>query len=135
MGSSRARPRTRVPCVGRQVLNHCTTREALMWTISKVFIELATTLPLFYVLALRPRGMWDPSSPTRYPTPHPLHWKAKSQPLDRQGSPLVPVFNSFKYTRRSGTAGSHGNSKLYFLRKCQIVFPQRLNHFALSSAI
>ena len=28
VGSSWARARTRVPCIGRQILNHCTTREA-----------------------------------------------------------------------------------------------------------
>ena len=33
VGSSRTRARTRVPCVGRQVLNHCTTREALLLQI------------------------------------------------------------------------------------------------------
>ena len=27
MGSSRTRARTPVPCIGRQILNHCTTRE------------------------------------------------------------------------------------------------------------
>ena len=29
VGSSRTRARTRVPCIGRQILNHCTTREVL----------------------------------------------------------------------------------------------------------
>ena len=28
MGSSWTRARTRVPCIGRQILNHCATREA-----------------------------------------------------------------------------------------------------------
>ena len=28
MGSSRTRARTRVPCIGRRILNYCTTREA-----------------------------------------------------------------------------------------------------------
>ena len=28
VGSSQTRARTRVPCIGRQILNHCTTREA-----------------------------------------------------------------------------------------------------------
>ena len=28
VGSSRTRARTRVPCIGRQILNHCTTKEA-----------------------------------------------------------------------------------------------------------
>ena len=29
VGSSRTRARTHVPCIGRWILNHCTTREAL----------------------------------------------------------------------------------------------------------
>ena len=29
VGSSRTRARTRVPCIGRRIPNHCTTREAL----------------------------------------------------------------------------------------------------------
>ena len=36
-----------------------------MWTIFKVFIELITTLFLFYVLVFWPQGMWDLNSPTR----------------------------------------------------------------------
>ena len=35
-----------------------------MWTIFKVFIELVTTLFLFYVLVFWPQGMWDLNSPT-----------------------------------------------------------------------
>ena len=31
-GSSRTRARTRVPCIGRRILNHCVTREAL-WVL------------------------------------------------------------------------------------------------------
>ena len=34
VGSSRARARTRVPCIGRRILNHCATREARV----KVFL-------------------------------------------------------------------------------------------------
>ena len=39
VGSSRTRARTRVPCVGRQILNHCTTREvqnAVLLTLKAV---------------------------------------------------------------------------------------------------
>ena len=32
MGSSQTRARTRVPCIGRQILNHCATREALFFS-------------------------------------------------------------------------------------------------------
>ena len=31
VGSSRTRARTRVPCIGRQILNHCATREVLKY--------------------------------------------------------------------------------------------------------
>ena len=31
VGSSRTRARTRVPCIGRRILNHCATREAQSW--------------------------------------------------------------------------------------------------------
>ena len=33
VGSSQTRARTRVPCLGRQILNHCATREAQKWHI------------------------------------------------------------------------------------------------------
>ena len=32
VGSSQTRARTRVPCIGRQILNHCATREAHLET-------------------------------------------------------------------------------------------------------
>ena len=31
VGSSQTRARTRVPCISRQILDHCATREALSW--------------------------------------------------------------------------------------------------------
>ena len=35
VGSSQTRARTRVTCIGRQILNHCATREALISTLLK----------------------------------------------------------------------------------------------------
>ena len=32
VGSSQTRARTRVPCIGRQILNHCATREAPLYS-------------------------------------------------------------------------------------------------------
>ena len=37
VGSSQTRARTRVPCIGRQILYHCATREALNTLNSPVF--------------------------------------------------------------------------------------------------
>ena len=37
VGSSQTRARTRVPCIGRQTLNHCTTREAQKFLILMKF--------------------------------------------------------------------------------------------------
>ena len=34
VGSSQTRARTRVPCIGRQILNHCATREAPIQVLS-----------------------------------------------------------------------------------------------------
>ena len=33
VGSSQTRARTRVPCIGRQILNHCATREAPVYVV------------------------------------------------------------------------------------------------------
>ena len=37
VGSSQTRARTRVPCIGRQTLNHCATREAHMMFLLTIF--------------------------------------------------------------------------------------------------
>ena len=37
VGSSQTRARTRVPCTGRQTLNHCATREALGLSFNPLF--------------------------------------------------------------------------------------------------
>ena len=39
VGSSQTRARTRVPCIGRQILNHCTTREA-PWSFIKYYFPI-----------------------------------------------------------------------------------------------
>ena len=38
VGSSQTRAQTRVPCISRQILNHCTTREAL-FTFSAILVR------------------------------------------------------------------------------------------------
>ena len=48
VGSSQTRAGSRVPCIGRQILNHCATREALV---------------LFLVFFLASRGMRESSFP------------------------------------------------------------------------
>ena len=40
VGSSQTRARTRVPCIGRQILNHCATREAPKLQLFKKIIYL-----------------------------------------------------------------------------------------------
>ena len=43
VGSSRTRPRTRVPCIGRRVLNHCATREVPGQAIFSLFCQFIMT--------------------------------------------------------------------------------------------
>ena len=38
VGSSQTRARTRVPCIGRQILNHCATREAPLYNFYFCFM-------------------------------------------------------------------------------------------------
>ena len=41
VGSSQTRARTRVPCIGRRILNHCATREALLSFLSNLLITVS----------------------------------------------------------------------------------------------
>ena len=78
VGSSWTRAQTRVPCVGRQILNHCATREVPGLLLFGGF---------FFFLAML-HGMWDLSSPTRDQTLalpavqawSPNHWTAREFP-------------------------------------------------------
>ena len=56
VGSSQTRARTRVPYTGRQILNHCTTREALQGTFKKqkAIHEHGISLPYPDLLLLPP---------------------------------------------------------------------------------
>ena len=57
-----------------------------MWMIFKVFIELVTVLLLFNVLVFLAKSHMGSWLPNQGSNPHPLFWKVKSEPLDRQGS-------------------------------------------------
>ena len=62
------------------------SKDFLMWTILKVFIQFVTLLLRFSILVFWPLGRWGLRSPTRVLTCIPLHYKVKTQPLDHQGS-------------------------------------------------
>ena len=47
VGSSQTRARTRVPCIGRQILNHCATREAPVFLVLSSY-SLADIRVYFY---------------------------------------------------------------------------------------
>ena len=44
-GSSRTRAGTRVPCIGRRILNHCATREAPAWVLKPPLPNCDTVPP------------------------------------------------------------------------------------------
>ena len=54
VGSSRTRARTRVPCTGRQILNHCTTREvpSLHLKTKQFILKVGWLLPGLFSLFL-----------------------------------------------------------------------------------
>ena len=53
VGSSQTRARTRVPCIGGQILNHCATREAPVSSVVKTFFISSTRCSL---IRCPPRG-------------------------------------------------------------------------------
>ena len=53
VGSSQTRAQTRVPCIGRRILNHCTTREALRWYFSVLLITLWSPFERYFSLFSR----------------------------------------------------------------------------------
>ena len=81
VGSSRTRARTRVPCTGRRILNHCATREVPIFSFPNLYahghssswcVGLSLSRPLIVEHRLRTRrlsscgsqaqllrGMWD----------------------------------------------------------------------------
>ena len=56
VGSSQTRARTRVPCIGRQILNHCTTTEALHILLIVVMFLIVTRHLPFGMWAVRWKG-------------------------------------------------------------------------------
>ena len=113
MVSSRTRARTLVPCVGRQVLNHCATREAFhsfLWLKNiPLYVYITYYLPIHLLM-----DTWFVS--TFWLLWIMLIWFCV------QVSIWVPVFNSFGCILRCGIAGLYGNSMFNFLRNCQTVF-------------
>ena len=66
VGSSRTRARTRVPCIGRQILNHCATREALICILLISFCNYLFLILLIsscWICFLGKRVIW-PIHPT-----------------------------------------------------------------------
>ena len=45
VGSSQTRARTRVPCIGRQTLNHCATREAPHFFLNSRHVTCGISIP------------------------------------------------------------------------------------------
>ena len=86
VGSSQTRARTRVPCIGRQILNHCATREArccFLMPVTPLSLQVSTLSKLTPSLS--------PSAP------HPLHSPvAGSTPLHTR--PMTPISTPETYT-------------------------------------
>ena len=77
-----------------------------VWTIYKIFVEFVPVLLLFHVLVFWPGGMCDLLDQGLKPAP--LHWNAKSLPLD-QGSPRTRFLTAFSLPGN----GTRAQSSLY----------------------
>ena len=97
VGSSQTRARTRVPCIGRQVLNHCATREALIIYLfgcaGSQLLQARSSFPCVGA-SLRPVGSLVAACRNQFPYQGsnlgPPHWEQGV--LTTEGSPWFQVY-------------------------------------------
>ena len=81
VGSSQTRARTCVPCIGRQILNHCATREALKWPLFENHCPKGKLTP-----NLAPRVGLHSTSKPNIVIPFSLQWLAQELRLNQLAS-------------------------------------------------
>ena len=83
VGSSQTRTRTRVPCIGRQILNHCATREAPALLIFEHRVA-SFCIPRFSVLIsgvrTKPPNSFTPGTSLSLPTRSVQHYLGPAEP-------------------------------------------------------
>ena len=95
VGSSHTRDRTHVPCIGSQILNHCTNREVPVWLLLSLLFTVGFLSVCFHLFSscaffffppfiTKPFGMWGIVSQARawvwvsgVGVPSPGHWKTR----------------------------------------------------------
>ena len=96
--SSRTRARTRVPCIGRQILNHCTTREALGGPFLAEQVHFRVGVPAGRQLSLAPPvPSWEsPSWRTEAPRVRATGFRGKASNLHLPANTFPPPKLSFQ---------------------------------------
>ena len=88
VGSSHTRARTRVPCISRQILNHCATREALKCFLFHVILFFVLFGHAACGILVPPSGI-EPVSPALEEQSL-NHWTAREVPISRLDSTKTP---------------------------------------------
>ena len=93
MGPSQTRARTRVPCISRQILNHCATREALSYSFleSLLSVSVPSCVPAWESSAGPPRASLC-SADHLSPPPPVTHstWACQAHSCLWASAPAVP---------------------------------------------
>ena len=114
MGSSQTRDQTRVPCIGRWILNHCTTREVpRMISSSQGSLTLILLSPFFFWPCHEACGVLVPQPEIE---PWPWQWKCwvltTGPPGNSLAESLLPCIQGLRHGHFRGLLClSHGSKK------------------------
>ena len=119
MGSSQTRDQTHVPCIGRRILNHCTTGEVLQFLFFVICVCFLKNTSLYQ------RPFSTRSRSNSAPAPGGLHCRVTSQAYMFKGEILISNFRHFPATSSPVAQAKH----LWAILSASLFFIQLFSKF------
>ena len=127
MGSSRTRDRTHVPCIGRQILNHWTTRKIL----EQIFIyKNLLKFNIFFLISMNNSKVFEPRCAPCLQFSNLAGWRLYSRLVQprTQGSHLSSSAPSWRTVFLKGAVYGQATQSVCSLALCTFLLDQCLLH-------